>query len=302
MYTEIYGSSDRIGGNIADLISQILYSIHNKIYIRYNRNRIRVVNSFNQGYNNSIFFQTLFDIIDKHNENVEDGGNSIDLFAPSHFEVLSKTTLSINQDQFSYFKEKVYLDEMKKRFMQRAKEKGYEVPFDSQKTILIHLRLEDVSNKPDYDWMKTANDFRNQIENGLIPDNKFNQDVFKKYHSEIKDRFHVEGQSSISPNKIKKCLDNVLKYKPEYEVVVVTNPGENLSFLPFKFKYISNQDECYDLFMLCSSETVIFSRSNFALSSLFFGIQKDVYLPLWNHVPCYGLYSKYDKTNFKYFG
>jgi len=32
-----------------------------------------------------------------------------------------------------------------------------------------------------------------------------------------------------------------------------------------------------------------------------FGIANDVHIPLWGHLPCYGLYTKYDKNNFKYY-
>ena len=71
MYIDLFGSSDRLGGNIVDMISQILYSVKNGIYIKYDsRESIRVYNSYNQEYNKSIFVQTLFDIIDKHNSTI----------------------------------------------------------------------------------------------------------------------------------------------------------------------------------------------------------------------------------------
>ena len=76
-------------------------------------------------------------------------------------------------------------------------------------------------------------------------------------------------------------------------------PGEDLSHLPYRV--ISHADESHDLFLLCSCETVILSRSQYALMALMFGIANDVHIPLWGHLPCYGLYTKYDKNNFKYY-
>lgn len=292
MYINLFGSSDRLGGNIGDLVAQILYCSNNKIQIRYNRNRLRVYNSYNQSYNNTVFLQTLFDIIDSHNSKLLiEPTNEIDLAASTHYAVWSKTLLDIKMDLFTYFK-KVYTSEFRESFLKKGRERGYEVPFDPKKTILIHLRLEDVKGRPDYNGSICANHFKSHIENGFIPDEHFDGD-FRKLNPDN------NNQSPLSPYKIQEVIDVVLKYKPDHEVIIVTNPGEYVSDLPYR--YISNNDPGYDLFLLSNCETLILSRSNFALSSLFFGIADDVYLPLWGQATCFGLYTKYDKTNFKYF-
>jgi hypothetical protein len=294
MYIELFGSSDRLGGNIVDMISQISYAIKNNMYIVNNRQHVRVYNGgYNHRYSTSIFMQTMFDIIDKHNASLTNQpvGNYVELAAPSHFEVLSKTTLNIGEDLFTYFTKNLYSDDIKQVFMDRAKANNYTVPFDPKKTILVHLRLEDVKDRVDYDGRPCADYMKDKIENGIIPNN----DVLTLTNPSP----WCQMQAPISIDKIKTIIDKILIDKPDHKVVLVTNPNENLSDLPYEV--ISNTDEFYDLFLLCNSETVILSKRNYALSSLFFGIAKDVYLPIWGHVPCYGLYTKYDKTNFKYF-
>ena len=293
MYIELFGSSDRLGGNIADMISQIIYAVKNNIYIKYDRNYIRAYNSYYQRYNNSIFMQILFDIIDKHNSTIvnEEFTEYIELAAPSHFQVLSKTTLNIQKDLFSYFKENLYTNDIKELFIKKAKDLNYNIPFDSKKTILIHHRLEDVKNRPDYDGRPCADYIKEKIENNIIPDNEV--------LSLTNPPSSCQMQAPLSSSKIKTIVDAILKTKPNHEIIIVTNPNENIIDLPYKC--ISSNDEFYDLFLLCNSETLILSRSNYALSSLFFGCSTEAYVPLWGSVPTYGLYTKYDQTNFKYF-
>lgn len=294
MYIELFGSSDRLGGNIVDMVSQILYATKNNMYIKYDRNHIRVYNGgYNHRYTTSVFIQTLFDIIDKHNNSVlnEQFSDYVELAAPSHFEVLSKTTLNIGEDLFTYFVNNLYTNDIKQKFIDRASKNNYVIPFDTKKTILVHLRLEDVKNRNDYDGRPCADYMKDKIENGMIPNNEV---LSLKTPSPW-----CQMQAPISIKKVNKVINDVLSKKPNHKVIIITNPNENLSDLPYEV--ISNNDEFYDLFLLCNSETLILSKSNFSLSSLFFGIAKDVCLPIWGHIPCYGLYTKYDKTNFKYF-
>ena len=94
-------------------------------------------------------------------------------------------------------------------------------------------------------------------------------------------------------------INIALEKHPDYEVIIITSPNEDTSFLPYR--YIQSNDESYDLFLLCNSEVVILSRSTFALSSLLFGIVKDAYVPLWGHISCFGLSNKYDNSKYNYF-
>jgi hypothetical protein len=90
----------------------------------------------------------------------------------------------------------------------------------------------------------------------------------------------------------------LLKY-PDYEVVIITSPGNYGT--GFSYRSIRSNDENLDLYLLCNSEVIILSRSNFSLSSLFFGMAKEVYVPMWGHLACIGPCTKFDNCNFNYF-
>lgn len=293
MYIELFGSSDRLGGNLVDMISQILYAVKNKLYIKYNKDYLKVFGSYNQYYNTSIFVSTLFDIIDKHNNTILNPlfSEYIELYAPSHYEVLSRSLLNIEQDLFSYFKQNIYKENIKQSFFDKGKNKNYKIPFNPEKTILVHHRLEDVRDRPDYDGSICANFIRNKIENGTIPTH---EDLSL---NDPPPAGHMQAPLSLS--KIVNVVDEILKINPDHEVVMITSPNENISNVPYKC--ISSQDEFYDLFLLCNSKKLVLSRSNYALSSIFFGISEEVHIPLWGAVPSFGLYTKYDKSKFHYF-
>ena len=108
MHIDLFGSSDQLGGNIADIIAQILHSRHDKMYIKYNREHLREYHPYNQSYNSTIFMQTLFDIVDEHNKTIDINDDTfntyIELASPGHFEIFSKALLKIQCDFFSYFK------------------------------------------------------------------------------------------------------------------------------------------------------------------------------------------------------
>jgi hypothetical protein len=296
MYIDLFGSCDQLGGNIADIIAQILHAKHDKMYIRYNRNRLREYHPYNQSYNNTIFMQTLFDIIDEHNKTIDVNDDTfktyVELASPGHFEIFSKALLKIRRDFFSYFKKNVYKQKFREDFLERANAKGYDIPFDPKKTILVHLRLYDVRDRPDYDGRICADFFKAHIESGVYADEETNSQLRSNYPNN-------NCQAPINFDKIQTIIDKIKQYKPDHEVVLVSYPGENLSHLPYRT--ISHTDESHDLFLLCSCETVILSRSQYALMALMFGIANDVHIPLWGHLPCYGLYTKYDKNNFKYY-
>jgi hypothetical protein len=296
MYIDLFGSCDQLGGNIADIIAQILHAKHDKLYIRYNREQLREYMPYNQSYNNSIFMQTLFDIIDEHNKTIDVDDDTfktyVELACPTHFEIFSKALFKIRRDFFSYFKKNVYKKKFFQYFLERANAKGYDIPFDPKKTILVHLRLYDVRDRNDYDGRICADFFKDHIESGTYVD-EYTDAQLKSNHP------NNNCQAPINFDKIQVVIDEIKQYKPDHEVILVSYPGEDLSHLPYRT--ISHTDESHDLFLLCSCETVILSRSQFALMSLLFGIANDIHIPLWGHLPCYGLYTKYDKNSFNYF-
>jgi hypothetical protein len=98
---------------------------------------------------------------------------------------------------------------------------------------------------------------------------------------------------------VKEQINLALAKYSDRKVIIITNPGENISDYPYD--YICSDDPSYDLFLLCNSEVIILSRSTYSVSALFFGIAKEAYVPLWGHIPCYGLYTKYDNKKYNYF-
>lgn len=302
MYIDLLGRGDRLGANITCFIAQIIYAVNNKIYIRFDRNyivsgdNVRFV-PYNQYYNSSIFISTLFDFIDLHNSRLFNPDTSIkdNMFSIHFFELISKVTINIKKDHFSYFKEYIYPD-IKEIFYNKSLEKGYtdNIPFNSKKTILVHLRLDDVRNCQDYDGRVCSQHFIKTINNDIMADNNTDHQIKTLYPG-------CNYQSPLSKEKLQKQINLALEKHPDYEVILVTTPNENLSDFPYRC--IQNNDESFDLFLLCNSEVVILSRSTFALSCLYFGIAKDIYLPVWGHTACFGLgvTNKFDNSRFNYF-
>ena len=119
-------------------------------------------------------------------------------------------------------------------------------------------------------------------------------------HHHIKNIYpHCNTQAPLPKWKIDNQIKIALEKYPNYEIVLLTNPGENTSEYPYRC--IQNNDESLDLFFLSICEVVILSKSTFSLSSLFFSVAKEVYVPLWGHIVCFGLFTKYDNTKFTYF-
>jgi hypothetical protein len=297
-YINLFGREDRLGGNITIMLSQILYAVNNDLCIMYNKDYIE--NVCGMKYNSSIFMLSLYDFIDKYNEKHNNTFDFlVDIKVLDYFHMLSQATINIKTDLISFFENKIY-SEIRPMLIKRANEMNYTIPFDPKKTILVHLRLDDVRNIPDYDGRICANFFRQRIDNDEIINTANTHDVcnslnrYKCQNSQI-----LNHQSPLSPNKVKEQINLALAKYSDRKVIIITNPGENISDYPYD--YICSDDPSYDLFLLCNSEVIILSRSTYSVSALFFGIAKEAYVPLWGHIPCYGLYTKYDNKKYNYF-
>ena len=279
MYIELFDRDDRLGANIFNYIFQIFVAHHNNYYIKYSRNNLK--------YNDSIFVQYLFDYIDEYNKDkIDDNIQCMflkDRCCDTTFLIIN-IIKTINSDLFSYFKYHIF-----NNIKYNQITKKYNVPFNPDKTILIHLRLDDIKGCFDYDGRICINFFKENINNDEI-----NYNNLYSFYPNI---FH-NRQSPLSTEKILNQIEIVsLKY-PNYRKIIITNPGEKHEF---PYEYIQSDDPNYDLFLLTQCKVVILSRSSFALSSLFFGNHTDVYLPVWGQGTCTGLGTKYDKSNFNYF-
>lgn len=274
MYIELFDRGDRLGSNIFNYIFQIFFAHHNNYYIKYSRN--------NLNYNNSIFVQYLFDYIDEYNK--DKINDNIQFIWPNRYSedflLFSMNIIKIiTSDLFSYFKCHIFNNIKYNQIIKR-----YNIPFNPDETILIHLRLDDTKEFSDYDGRVCNNFFKDTINNDETQYNYPN--------------FFYNRQCPLSTEKILNQIEIVsLKY-PNYRKIIITNPGEKHEF---PYEYIQSDDPSYDLFLLTQCKVVILSRSTFALSSLFFGNHTDVYLPVWGCTACMGLGTKYDKSNFNYF-
>ena len=272
---------------------EIIKLLKNNLEIRYDRNFIKSGDNvkfvpFNQNYVNSIFIESLLDYIDIHNSKLIKDDVIVEMYTIHFFEIISKVVLEIGMDLLTYFKTFIYSDVIN-IFKLKSQEKNYTIPFEVENTIVVHLRLDDVRGYRDYDGRMCSSEFSKILNDDKILDNDVDSFVKNKYGN------HTNSQSPIPFNRIQECLDDIKKENPKFNIVIVTNPGEDTTKIPYPV--LSSNDESYDLFLLCNAKIVILSRSTFAISSLFFSDSETYYVPLWGHVPCFGLSSKFDKTN-----
>ena len=164
---------------------------------------------------------------------------------------------------------------------------SYNIPFNPKKTIALHLRLDDVVNRKDYDGSTCSNYYKNRIDSD---DNNIQG---------IANLGYCNLQTPLNRSKIDLCLTQAKEKYPNHEVVIIAAPGNDI--IDFPYKIIRSDDESYDLFLLCNADVLILSRSTFSLSAAFLGNAQEIWCPLWGHFVTTGLYTKYDNSNFNYF-
>jgi hypothetical protein len=288
MYLELIGRGDGLGANITFLLGQIIFAMDNNLFIIYDRNEIKEwdLNLNTKKMYESIFIQTLFDFIDIHNKRfIGDIGERFDFNTEDYYSI-SKSVISTKSDLISYFKNNIYEESL---FLSKSVEKGYKIDFDIEKTILVHLRLFDVKDVNDYDGRHCFNKLSNKINNDEIITYEDGRGLWYQGHNK---------QCPIPYDKINHQIKILLDRNPNLDVIIVTSTGEE-KILPYR--YIQSEDYNYDLFLLSQSKYLILSKSTFAISSLFFGNQREVHLPLWGHLPIFGINTKFDLNNYFYF-
>ena len=276
---------DRLGTNLINYISQVNHAYNNNWFIKYQPN---------MSYNNSIFVKCLMEYIDQYNESLERKYKDKVIENTQEIEICEKndlnyttalTVVHLKCDLISYFKKYIY-ENVRYYLDQHTISLNYQIPFNPKKTILVHLRLEDVRNWPHYDGSICCFHYAVKINKG----EKCEYSSFDwKYNK----------QTPMPTDIVQIQINDALKKYPEHEVVVVTSPGDYPT--GFKYRDIRSNDENYDLFLLCNSEVVILSKSNFSLCALFYGIVQEAYVPMWGHLSCLGPCTKYDNCKFNYY-
>jgi hypothetical protein len=268
-------------------IAQVIYAAENKLYIRYNAHTLQ--------YSNSIFIKAIFQYIDIHNASlpVEDFSKQVDLttardkWGNTDFcFTMSRTLQYIKQDIISYVHNKTLIRTL---FRELSLTKQYTVPFDPKTTILVHVRLDDVRDRTDYDGNICASFYRNS----LIHNKDCLDDAPQKELG-----MTINWQAPLSLDKLKTQINIAKATYPNHTVKLISTPNAQIS-LPYPL--IASEDPNYDLYLLTLCDIVILSRSTYAFSAAMFGNHTTVYMPMWGHFVCCGLDSQYDKKRYHYF-
>jgi hypothetical protein len=266
MGIRLIDTGDRLGGLLSTHISGILYAHFHNIPILYDPSR----------YDNSVFMKSLYSWISNHNKTAIE--RDVELVSERDwYRTMIHTLKAIECDYISYFHLHLYRD-IGPTLGLYADTMNYRAPFNPEKTILVHLRLNDVRSLPDYDGAICGDQFINSINAGRYDDCMV---------------VCPNRQAPLSIEKLNRVIRSATSEFPDHEVILLTSPGESIQ-LPYRV--ISNQDESLDMYLLCSASVVILSRSTFSLVTLMFGNAARVYAPRWCHSACLGLGTKYDNT------
>jgi len=278
MYFYLFDRYDRLGANITNYIAQILYAYNNKYIIKFEKEKEKYK------YYNSIFVRTLFNYIEKYNKELKENVINYDdkyVFTNIHdyITTISDVLKNIKSDFITFFNNNIY-NSIKSDFLNSTL--LINIPFDINKTILVHLRLDDVAYRPDYDGSICSNYYKNKIKNNEIC-------ICEFYHT-------INNQAPLSKIKLDNIINKAKTEFTDYKVILITSPNSDTSFLDYEV--IKSNDENLDLYFLTMCNVTILSRSTFALSSTFFNDKKiKTYIPLWGHFVCFGLDTIYDKNN-----
>jgi hypothetical protein len=312
-YIELVGREihDRLGSNILSYIIQIIYGVKNNYYIYYHY----------LNYQHSVFINALKEYIDSYNMSKIKGKEKITYIEDPNYALLlhTMTVKEINSDVFYYFKKELY-SEVSKYLFNHAKDNKISIPFDPKKTILVHLRLDDLNfgNSYDFDGNDSGKFITDALELDNIPkdgerfalkekiyfskcmhSNKEYKNVY--YNSKIKRADLLFGfmyQSPMKDEKVNKIIELVKNENPDYEILIVKS---KIGTTNLPYKTISSDNPDIDLYYLCICDKVILSRSTYALASIFFSCASETWVPYCGLSASLGIKSKYDKIKLNYF-
>jgi hypothetical protein len=173
----------------------------------------------------------------------------------------------------------------------------------SKKFIGVHLRLDDVSGREDYDGSICAEYYREKLNNGNIEINLAEEHEFGKSKGVYIPSWgrtynKYDCQAPIAEEKIQRVIGQVREKYPDHDVVIIASPKGEINF-PYQCVRSDNIDE--DLYYLCNCDVLICSRSLYCFASVYLGNAQEIYLPLWGHIVGTGLSTKYDETKICYY-
>lgn len=301
----LYSRGDRLGSHLIQYLSIIIYAFYNNLYIVYDPNKVNYNKDYEyegDKYQKSFFVEGLLVWINNYNKqfpskdyiskyknlNVmeyllefEIKFNRFAYFYSCDLLIITTQVLyNINTDLISYFKK--YIAQSVKQYIYKFVPENFNLPFNPKKSILVHLRMGDVKDRQDYNGEICSNYYTNRINN----DNQTIQG--------IRNLGYCNMQTPLAKHKVDLAIRQAKEKYPEYEIIIITQPGNYE--IDYPYRCIRSDNENYDLYLLCNAEVLILSRSTFSLASLFLGIAKEIWCPLWGHFVTTGLNTKYDNT------
>jgi hypothetical protein len=280
MFIRVFDRCDRLGSNLLNYIAQLVYARADGLYIRYDTAALKYAAD-------SIFTQALFACMASHNAALAAAGTPDDDTEASFslkwdlLAIVSSTLLQTRCDYVSYTR--THFGELAPALAALAETKGYRLSFDPAKVIMVHVRLDDVAARRDYDGAICSGVCRATLAAG------------RPCYTDPASVTNI--QSPLSKAKLGRVIARARAAFPDREAVLLTAPGSDPSYLGKGLRVIQSADENYDLWMLTMCDVSVLSRSTFALASLVFApdAQKTkTYVPLWGHFVCCGLGTPFD--------
>jgi hypothetical protein len=278
-----------MGSTITSYIPQIIYAVHHDYYIDHVPSMMRYTDTRN------IYGRVLLEYIESHNASI--GGKPSELIYKEWLDpdnmpvIVSEAVIAIKQDIGSYFRSKI-LPQIRPNLLAYANAEGFTqgIPFNLDKAIIVHLRLEDVAHLPPCDRQGECRFFYNQLDKGIPCSDPIPSDG----------SLQVVCQRPIEPNKILKMIDTAKTAFPDHDVYLVCSP---LSQIHAPFPRIMTGNDQHDLWLMANAHVLITSISTYSLMAVYYSCRDDqqVYMPLWNHVAAAGFgYEPFDKSRLHY--
>lgn len=286
---KIINRGDRLGANLSAYIAQIILGDVAGCFIRHIES--------DRVFKDSIFIRALNSLIDDINKNREDSLEEVVLFEHSCRVLSSKCCLGAKQDICSYFREH-YLENFNKHLERYAQEVGYNCPHNWENTTCVHLRLDDVSQRPICSGKDSFRYHKEKINKGDL-NFKDKKEYFQKLNLPWP-YYAYDQQAPMDKKTISNMINKCRKLFPEHKVVVVASPtGGHIDLVVDKV--IRTSDESFDLYCLMNAAVLVGSKSTYATCAAFFQKGSVVFLPKWGMSAATGLKSKYDKSNIAVF-
>ena len=266
-YVTLTDRGDRLGAHLTWYISTILLAIKNGYKIKLTKPRTEY------RYANTIFVIFLFDFIESYNS--QEGATISINEDGDFFKKHAAIVRAIQSDYISFFKQHIFQDGQR---IISALAKTYSIPFNPNKTIAVHLRLDDTRFR--YHDTALVHHVSEQFRDIVESDGPLTFPT-------------CLGQSAMNESILQQIINKALSDHSGYEVIIFTSPNSRHS-LPYRT--IASHDESYDLYLLSRCKVLVGSRSTFSLSAMYFGDYEQVYYPIWEHAVVFGLTTKYDRN------